>query len=317
MASVGEVQVQITPAIHAGFLWMKTWSWLRRWKQRYFILEDKKLSCFTSEACLVRKAVINFDLVTVQVIILDPKTTNEIWLCPLASKTMFKLRAQNSEEVKAWAVALYSHIQISIGKRLDLSAFSSHKRWWRYDRISERTFLAEAATGDILLFRSKSCRAKMQRVFSRSEYDHIALVLRYSSGRLGILEATELEGVNIVLWEDFMRFRWHLMYSRIEFRHLVLDRSDLVLQDLELFIKDVKDKDFRISSAKLCGNKKQEPGKEKHYFCSELVAAAYRRLNLLPNEVASSKYWPGDFAKPLNLANGSLNRLQLIDFMLV
>jgi len=296
---------------------MKSWDWLRRWKLRYFTLEEKKLSCFTSEACTVRKAVINFDLVTVQVIILDPKTANEIWLCPLASKVVIKLRAQSSEELRAWAVALYNHIQISIGKKIDLSVYSTHKRWWRYDRISERTFLAEASTGDLLLFRSKSCRAKMQRVISRSEFDHIALVLRYSSGRLGILEATELEGVNIVLWEDFMRFRWHLMYSRIEFRHLVLDRSDAVLQDLELFIKDVKDKDFRISSAKLCGNKKQDPGKEKHYFCSELVAAAYRRLHLLPEEVASSKYWPGDFAKPLDLVLGSLNRLQLIDFMLV
>jgi hypothetical protein len=296
---------------------MKSWNLLRRWKRRYFLLEDKTLSCFTSEACLQRKAVINFDLVTVQVLVLDPKTTNEIWLCPLASKVIFKLRGQNSEEVKGWASALHQHIQSSVGRRLDMSAYSSHRRWWRYDRISERTFLAEAATGDILLFRSKSCRAKMQRIVSRSEHDHIALVLRYSSGRLGILEATDLEGVSIVLWEDFMRFRWHLLYSRIEFRHLELERSDEVLQDLELFIKDVKDKDFRISSVKLCGNKKQDPGKEKHFFCSELVAAAYRRLHLLPEEVASSKYWPGDFAKPLELALGTLGRPQLIDFMLV
>lgn len=31
----------------------------------------------------------------------------------------------------------------------------------------------------------------------------------------------------------------------------------------------------------------------KTFFCSELVAAAYKVLGILPNEVAASQYYPG------------------------
>jgi uncharacterized protein YycO len=34
----------------------------------------------------------------------------------------------------------------------------------------------------------------------------------------------------------------------------------------------------------------------KSYFCSELVATAFKRLGLLEPEKAASKYWPGEFS---------------------
>ena len=53
-----------------------------------------------------------------------------------------------------------------------------------------KDFLKIADTGDLLLFRGKSIITKIQRTLTMSEYDHVALLLRYSSGRLVILEAT-------------------------------------------------------------------------------------------------------------------------------
>jgi uncharacterized protein YycO len=36
---------------------------------------------------------------------------------------------------------------------------------------------------------------------------------------------------------------------------------------------------------------------DKTFFCSELLATAYKRCGVLSEGVAASKYWPGDFSK--------------------
>ena len=54
------------------------------------------------------------------------------------------------------------------------------------------------STGDIILFRAKALGAKVQRVVTRSKYDHVALVLKYNDGGISLLEATNQEGVSIV-----------------------------------------------------------------------------------------------------------------------
>jgi hypothetical protein len=55
-----------------------------------------------------------------------------------------------------------------------------------------------ADTGDILLFRGKSMACSIQRSFTRSEFDHVALILRYSSGELYLFESTG----NVVIWHQ-------------------------------------------------------------------------------------------------------------------
>ena len=50
--------------------------------------------------------------------------------------------------------------------------------------------------------------------------------------------------------------------------------------------------------------------KDKSFFCSELVAAAYKRIGLLDPYKAASTYWPGDFSqedkkKEIKLLNGA------------
>jgi hypothetical protein len=54
------------------------------------------------------------------------------------------------------------------------------------------------------------------------------------------------------------------------------------------------------------------------YFCSELVAAFYKRLGLLPESVSASKYWPGSFSQKskLCLLNGALGPEMIVDFNL-
>ena len=47
-----------------------------------------------------------------------------------------------------------------------------------------------ADTGDVLLFTGSTFVCKLQRVLTRSRFDHVAIILKYSDGRLVILEAT-------------------------------------------------------------------------------------------------------------------------------
>lgn len=59
---------------------------------------------------------------------------------------------------------------------------------------------------------------------------------------------------------------------------------------------------------------------DRTFFCSELVAAAYKRLALLPEDRSSTQYWPGSFSQESNvdwlpLQNGaSLSQEYLITF---
>ncbi len=51
------------------------------------------------------------------------------------------------------------------------------------------------------------------------------------------------------------------------------------------------------------------------FFCSELIANIYKRLNLLDSEISSTQYWPKNFSEKsqLNLLQGaSLSREELL-----
>lgn len=61
----------------------------------------------------------------------------------------------------------------------------------------------------------------------------------------------------------------------------------------------------------------QEDFSNRTFFCSELVAAAYKRLGLLPKNVSSTQYWPGSFSyeHEMTLEGGAtLGQEYLIDF---
>ena len=76
---------------------------------------------------------------------------------------------------------------------------------------------------------------------------------------------------------------------------------------------------YHLSFGKLLRKNSLDPVKEskkkkpqsKGYFCSELIAAAYKHVKLIDKKLASSQYWPGTFSseKNLKLLNGaSLHR---------
>lgn len=174
-------------------------------------------------------------------------------------------------------------------------------------------------TGDILLFRSENIGSKIARGVLGSKYDHVALLINYVSGKVGILEATNNEGVGILMWDEFIKNDWHKLSSRLILRRLIVDRTDEMMLKLEEFVKKVDGKKFKISPVKLLQrNSREMPGEEANFFCSELVASAYKSMGLLSSDVPASNYWPGDFGidKNLSLIGAKLGREILIDFEL-
>lgn len=60
--------------------------------------------------------------------------------------------------------------------------------------------MTNADTADILLFRGKGANCLIQRAFTGSDYDHAAVLLRFPSGSLYLLEATGYYGVGLCSW---------------------------------------------------------------------------------------------------------------------
>jgi len=69
-----------------------------------------------------------------------------------------------------------------------------------------------------------------------------------------------------------------------------------------------------------CRNVKDNPENKKGYFCSELVACIYKRMNVIEDNTASTKFYPGTFEtgyKKIQFINGAfLEDEILIDFYL-
>jgi hypothetical protein len=109
--------------------------------------------------------------------------------------------------------------------------------------------------------------------------------------------------VGIVPWDEFIGFRWHTMYSKLVYRRLEYDRKEDMLSGLQEFLEDVKGKKYKLTASKLLRRSKNKtPGTEEEFFCSELVAAALKKLGLLPSQIPACNYLPGSFARASKLA---------------
>lgn len=106
-------------------------------------------------------------------------------------------------------------------------------------------------TGDILLFRSHAFMSKMQRVVTGSQYDHVGLLLRYSSGKIVVFESLNETGVGIVDWQKFKALKWHHLYDKIVYRKLQFPRDESFLELLDDFVRQTVGKKFNMNPLKL------------------------------------------------------------------
>ena len=119
------------------------------------------------------------------------------------------------------------------------------------NRVSHIDFENLADTGDILLFQTKNVAAKIQRLVTRSEYDHIALILRYNSGKVVLYESLRDQGVGICEWSKFLFNDWNKLYEKVIWRRLNFNKSSEFLSTLDDFVSQTIGKPFKINASKL------------------------------------------------------------------
>ena len=291
MSFISDLNTSPELPLKSGWVRKRSSTKIRFWSKRFLDLSMCKLKYYHKENDKIPAGILDFNILTISPILQG----NEFTLDIKNSSRNFKFRCKTEQESRNWVYSISQHIQNSFGSKIVLP-ISTKKKFWRFDRISPFQFEEEVETGDLLLFRGKSVLSKMQRAVTRGHYDHVALLIKYPSKKIGLFEVTGVDGVAVLLWDDFIFYQWQNLYSRLTYKKLVWDRPDEALLKLLEFVNTVKGMDYRLSASKLMSKKHdKDPRQKKGFFCSELIATAYKIAGLIPDDKPSSKYWPGDF----------------------
>lgn len=145
--------------------------------------------------------------------------------------------------------------------------------------------------------------------------DHIAFIIREENGELVLLEASQKEGVGLLRWSTFRKNNWQQLYRNIMFRHLEMSRTSERQKCLDIFVKGVIGKKYRMM------RKKKEVSEELKtaYFSAELTASALKALGALSKEVSSANYKISSFTSKRTLPmllGAKYQGEELIDFNL-
>jgi len=202
----------------------------------------------------------------------------------------------------------------------------------KYTLDRQKNLAQEFRTGDIIIFSGHGTVSDVIKLFTKSKWSHVGMAIRNGTDNLYILEATTLSDVNDVV-DDVakkgvqlvpLRDRLNKYDGDISIKHLqgaVLGNNDS--SALKAFMLEVEDRPYEqhiVDLAKAALARKvpkdgmfhdmlHNEGDLSSLFCSELIAEAYQRLNILNNTEPSDYYLPKDFSdsgKMLLLRNATI-----------
>ena len=304
-------------------------------KERKKYLTQQKLEQYNISHPIVS---LDFDLISARIITF--KSQKKFNIIILGSnnlekentKTIYFSMENSSDKLFNEMIQLISKaIYLSRGFKYNLFEVSLRKYFYKDYFLKVDVFEEIAKTGDILLFRGFQKHSKCQRSFTGADYDHVALIVRQGL-ILYVYESTGKDGVKLRNWRDFRVNLWNLLYDKMTFRQLIVDKDKINVQEFEKnkeikcneFIKMTKGMKYTLSGCGFCCKcnmkkygKDKKWGEYKGYFCSQLVAAAYNHMGLLTDEIDIGYYLPGSFSKDydLELKNGiELSVEYIIDF---
>ncbi|KAE9045859.1 hypothetical protein PR002_g1988 [Phytophthora rubi] len=165
--------------------------------------------------------------------------------------------------------------------------------------------------GDLILFNGRAKVSALQRSLTRAEWDHVAIVVPSRDG--GHLQLLEVTGDGVTLSPLTSRL---LAYSTFHVRYFALRKlrtpllSRAVVNDLlERFTAEVEGLSYGLSLRRLLHARQTEPAlsRDSTFFCSELVAHAYKALGLISSSSEANDFWPGSFS-PGDFVDAELGR---------
>ena len=120
------------------------------------------------------------------------------------------------------------------------------------------------------------------------------------SSQWKLVEALTDTGVRTFDFHGFYLFDWFRNYKGIYFRKLHCLRDSGFRSAVAHCTRQWIGLPYSIKSTLV-----SQQGNYRSFFCSELIAAYYAVLGLLPSSVPASKYWPADFGKDLQMERGA------------
>lgn len=271
-----------------------------KWKYRYFALIHDKLYYYKQPNDKDPRGIIDFGQVSVSIDLVPEESPDFLMITPSNSKSLI-LKARDSSELEDWASVL------ELSSLKNKSAPSSQKVTkgmnWTNSKIFLNDFLSLADTGDLILFNSNST------------YNRVSLIISYPDGDVGLLQADSIDGVSIVVAEEYLP-QFKNQGFVLSLRQLKVKRSDEMLIKFEEFIKNFEKKKFSVSPISLLQGNANDAGNEVNACSAELVASAYKAMGLLSSSIAASKYAAGNFseAKKLSLIGAKLGPEVQIEF---
>ncbi|CAD8048153.1 unnamed protein product [Paramecium sonneborni] len=306
---------------HEGFILKKTKKLLQPFKQIYCHFQDGILSFYLNQSKQKARFVLNLALFNFQYYqkqIINSEIL-EFGLKCINNDKIFQFKGINNNQ---WFFMIKKFIVNNRKKPIMKFYLNPFNNYYKKRLITNDQFRQMSQTGDILLFQTKSCSSKIQRILTRSNYDHVAMILKYQSGYIYVLEATNQNGVGIFNWDSMVNNLWYELYSMVVYRQLQLIRNENFLQQIEKFVKENVGRQYNLSFTKLLQDKStiitsQNQNEDPTYFCSQLIAKLYKQIGLLNQDKSANQYWPGSFSNEradIQLSDGSLSDEYLIGF---
>lgn len=199
----------------------------------------------------------------------------------------FEFKCSTHEERNEWVDKISEAISKVQKAKFDIE-FNS-KAYWRKEAITASEFLANADSGDILLFRKHSFLPKMQRVISSSHYDHVGMIIvteEQGERKVLLLESVYYDGgVGLIDLTDKDSFRTLLRsHTKLVYRKLDnIERDDDFVDDLQEALFKVLNKKYGMNFFNFWRKSSQmkEITDTRSFHCAELVAKMYKVLGLI------------------------------------
>jgi hypothetical protein len=300
---VGYKSPQRLPTLSSHLLYSRSGYRPHCWKTIFAILENRILKYYKQEKNTQPSGCLNFEMISCSCYIYKQR---QIHFELLGSSKVFRLKFADENDLNRWAVAIYANLEDSVGASIPITEITTLPRYWRTMYINRSQFYNLAETGDLLLFKSGNFSSFALRVASRSSYDHVAIFFRDIEGELYLVEAIGSGGVQALRMDYFLSNQWQHLYKKLTLRKLYCERSAEFFSTFTDVINKWIGKPYKLTTEKLM--RSRSFGEEyTDFFCSQLIAAVYKKLGFLPFDKSSCQFWPSSFAvrTKLELLNGA------------
>ena len=177
----------------------------------------------------------------------------------------------------------------------------------KYAMLSERGTPAIALplrfdTGDIILFNNSHVLSYGTKFFTRSQWDHVAIVIRWYNGELRLLESTSDVGVAVYKFDKRLQFLKTV--SKVGVRRLNYKRTPEMMDGMYRLLDEMLGRPFEKDMMKLvraAGGVRNNEQDLSSVFCSELAAEAYKRMGVFKDDgKKTNNYLPKNWASKTN-----------------